>query len=213
VRLPLFVGGALFIFCAACESAIAVTDKSQCDAPLVKDIDIRNTDHFAALSALSLMKKEDFDSIKAGGGLTAGFPIDGIPIKAMANYDQFQTHLHNELSKYSTTSTISDRRSVYTAHTSETQLAAYEACLKTLVGVWLTPVKVTGQGNSAAVVVTTNIPTDDPRGRGVHVEFVTSDATVRARGANRDGSVTYRMTRQSSLPLTARTALENLWSR
>jgi hypothetical protein len=61
-------------------------------------------------------------------------PIDGGPIKAMVSIDELKTHLHNELSAYSSASTVSDHRSVYTAHTSDIQLAAYQACLKTLVG-------------------------------------------------------------------------------
>jgi hypothetical protein len=108
----------------------------------------------------------------------------------MVSFDELKTHLHNELSAYSSSSTISDHRSVYTAHTSDNQLTAYQACLKTLVGVWVTPVRAAGGGNTAAIVVTTHIPTGDPRAGGVRVDFITTDAAVKITHANRDGSVT-----------------------
>jgi hypothetical protein len=65
--LHLLIGAAAFMSSGIYGSASAATDKSQCDPLLVKDVDIRNDDHFAALSLFSLMTKEDFDSIKAGG--------------------------------------------------------------------------------------------------------------------------------------------------
>jgi hypothetical protein len=137
---------------------------------------------------------------KQNAGAGGDFVIDAVPIKAMANWDEFNTHLHNELQRYEINSSVSDRRSVYTRAFSPEQLSAYIECVKTTEGISVTPIKSANDSDEALILVTTSIPSSSLAGGGVRIFFLSTNATI-DMSADKDGSI--RMSNNESRTFVA----------
>ncbi len=125
---------AIFVLaCVICFSSANAeeTERGKCDAVLVKNTLIENSESRLALSILQTLDQDSFEQIKKNGGFDLGIPIDGIPIDLSGSWDNFQeqrSHL-SKLYKYNYDSATS--RNIVIASASPQAIDAWSECMKT----------------------------------------------------------------------------------
>jgi hypothetical protein len=70
-----------------------------CEAALVSDVESFASQDASRLAFLQIIDKETYERLKNGGGLGASIPVDGIPLKATANWEKFREARNREFQK------------------------------------------------------------------------------------------------------------------